>query len=114
MQRNAERDGQPPRDGNQRELSQRDLEKMLRDLENMARQGDRDMAQQMLNELRDMLERLQPGGSRQADGQGQELMEMMDEFGNIIGREQQLLDDTFKQQRRRGERGDRGDKGKRG
>ena len=71
---------------------------MLRNLENMARSGNRDMAQQMLSQLRDLLDRLQSG--RMADqGQSQRFGKMMDEFGNIIGRQQQLLDDTFGQQR---------------
>ena len=34
---------------------------MMRDIENMARQGSRDMAQQMLSQLRDLLEQLQSG-----------------------------------------------------
>ena len=71
---------------------------MLRNLENMARSGNREMAEQMLSQLRDLLDRLQSG--RMADqGQSQRFGKMMDEFGNIIGRQQQLLDDTFGQQR---------------
>ena len=42
-------------------IRQQDLERMMRDIENMARQGSRDMAQQMLSQLRDMLEQLQNG-----------------------------------------------------
>src|SRR5262249_61256944 len=77
-----------------------DLDQMLKNLENMARSGNRDMAQQMLSQLRDLLDRLQSG--RMADqGQSQRFGQMMDEFGNIISREQQLLDDTFGQQRQR-------------
>jgi hypothetical protein len=86
---------------------------MLKNLENMARSGNRDMAQQMLSQLRDLLDRLQSG--RMADqGQSQRFGKMMDEFGNIIGRQQQLLDDTFGQQRRQGDRGQRGQRGQQG
>ena len=101
---------QPPMQGldrNSQFMTPQDLEQMLRNLENMARSGNRDMAQQMLSQLRDLLDRLQSG--RMADqGQSQRFGQMMDEFGNIIGRQQQLLDDTFGQQRRQGERGQRG------
>jgi uncharacterized protein (TIGR02302 family) len=116
LQRQAE--GQPPTQGNnpnQQMLSQQDLEQMLRNLENMARSGNREMAEQMLSQLRDLLDRLQSG--RMADqGQGQRLGKMMDEFGDIIGRQQKLLDDTFKQQqgRQQGQKGQQGQQGQKG
>jgi uncharacterized protein (TIGR02302 family) len=101
---------QPPIQGldrNSQFMTPQDIEQMLRNLENMARSGNRDMAQQMLSQLRDLLDRLQSG--RMADqGQSQRFGQMMDEFGNLLGRQQQLLDDTFGQQRRQGERGQRG------
>jgi len=108
---------QPPMQGTDRNnqfMTSRDLEQMLRNLENMARSGNRDLAQQMLSQLRDLLDRLQSG--RMADqGQNQRMGQLMDEFGNIIGRQQQLLDDTFgQQQRRQGERGQRGQRGQQG
>ena len=91
----------------QQYMNSRDLDQMLRNLENMARSGDRDMAQQMLSELRDLLERMQSG--RMANnGEMNEMMQMMDQLGDIIGKEQQLLDDTFGEQRRQGERGQQG------
>jgi uncharacterized protein (TIGR02302 family) len=101
---------QPPIQGldrNSQFMTPQDIEQMLRNLENMARSGNRDVAQQMLNQLRDLLDRLQSG--RMADqGQSQRFGQMMDEFGNLLGRQQQLLDDTFGQQRRQGERSQRG------
>jgi uncharacterized protein (TIGR02302 family) len=95
-------------------LTQRDLEQMLRNLENMARSGNRDMAQQMLSQLRDLLDRLQSG--RMVDqGQGKGF-EQMRELGNLIERQQQLLDDTFRQQGQGGQsqRGRQGQQGQRG
>jgi hypothetical protein len=48
-------------------------------------------------------------------GQNQRFGQLMDEFGNIIGRQQQLLDDTFGQQRQQqGQRGQRGQRGQQG
>jgi hypothetical protein len=77
----------------------------------MARSGNRELAEQMLNELRDLLDRLQTG--RMGDQrQTQRLGKMMDEFGEIIGQQQRLLDDTFGQQRKDGQRGRKGEKGK--
>jgi uncharacterized protein (TIGR02302 family) len=109
-------EGQPPMTGQDRDqqmLSQRDLEQMLRNLENMARSGNREMAEQMLSQLRDLLDRLQSG--RMADqGQSQRLGEMMNEFGDIIGKQQHLLDDTYRQQRQGDGKGQKGPKGRQG
>jgi uncharacterized protein (TIGR02302 family) len=115
LAKQAENQRQPMQgmDRNSQFMTPQDLEQMLKNLENMARSGNRDMAQQMLSQLRDLLDRLQSG--RMADqGQSQRFGQMMDEFGNIIGRQQQLLDDTFGQQRRQGERGQRGQRGQQG
>jgi uncharacterized protein (TIGR02302 family) len=114
LQKQAE--NQPPLQGmdrNNQFMTPQDLDQLLRNLENMARSGNRDMAQQMLSQLRDLLDRLQSG--RMADqGQSRQFGKMMDEFGNIIGRQQQLLDDTFGQQRQQGQRGQRGQQGQKG
>jgi uncharacterized protein (TIGR02302 family) len=110
LMRQAE--GQQPMQGmnqNMQMLTQQDLEQLLRNLENMARSGNRDLAQQMLSELRDLLDRLQ-SGRMAGQQQNQQLGKMMDEFGEIIGQQQRLLDDTFGQQQREGQRG-RGQKG---
>ena len=81
-------------------ITSQDFEQMLRDMENMARSGNRSAAKQMLSEMRDLLDRLRSG--RQARSgqsrQQQQMMKMMDEFGNLIGKQQKLLDDTFRQQ----------------
>ena len=99
-------------------IRQQDLERMMRDIENMARQGSREAAQQMLSQLRDMLEQLQNGRMARGQGQGQQsqqMMQMMDQFGDIIGRQQQLLDDTFsEQQGQDGQQGQQGQQGRQG
>ena len=94
-------------DPNNQMLGQQDLERMMRNIEEMARNGSREQAQQMLSELRDMLERLQTG--RMAEGQGQqsrEMMERMNELGNLVGEQQRLMDDTFGEMRRQGQQGE--------
>lgn len=89
-----------------------DLERLLNNLENMARQGSREMAQDMLGQLRDLLEQLRSGRfARGQSGQGQQMMQMLNEFGEIIGRQQRLQDDTFSTQRQDGDQGQRGEQG---
>ena len=96
-------EGRPPQEqGDQQNqtMSQHDLEQMLQNLENMARSGNRDQAQQMLSDLRDLMDRLQSGrmANQQGQGQGGESQKLMNELGELLGKEQQLLDDTFRQQ----------------
>jgi uncharacterized protein (TIGR02302 family) len=118
-------EGQPPMDmppgmAENQVIRPQDLERMMRDIENMARQGSRDTAQQMLSQLRDLLEQLQSGRMARMQGQqGQQMMQMMNELGDIIGKEQQLLDDTFGEQRQEqdgpfGDQGQQGQQGQRG
>lgn len=93
-------------DQNNQMLSQQDLDRMMRNIEEMAKNGSREQAQQMLSELRDMLERLQSG--RMSDAQGErsrEMMERMNELGNLAGEQQKLMDDTFGEMRQQGQQG---------
>lgn len=74
-------------------LTEQDLEKMLQSIENLAKSGAKDMAQKMLSEMRDMLDRMQMGGSESAEQQ--QMSQMMGELGDLIAEQQKLLDDTF-------------------
>jgi uncharacterized protein (TIGR02302 family) len=108
-------EGQPPMQGMDRSMemmTQQDLEQMLRNLESTARSGNREMAQQMLSELRDLLDRLQ-SGRMAGQQQSQQFGKMMQEFGDIVGQQQKLLDDTFRRQQGQKE-GQRGQKGQQG
>ncbi len=93
-------------------LSSRDLERMMKNIEDMAKNGSREQAQQMLSELRDLLDRLQ--SSKQSAEQNQksrEMMEKMDELGNLVGKQQQLMDDTFGKMRKENDRGQKAERG---
>lgn len=105
-----------PLDPNARQLRSQDLKSMLDRLENLARSGAKDAARQMLEELRSMLENLQmarPG--MQGDGDD-DMMSALDELGDMVRRQQQLRDRTFRQgqEQRRGQRGQRGQQGQQG
>jgi uncharacterized protein (TIGR02302 family) len=102
-------------DPNSQTLSQQDLDRMMKKIEEMARGGSREQAQQMLSEMRDMLERLQSGRMAESQmRQGREMMKKMDELGNIVGDQQKLMDDTFGEQRRQGQGQNQGQRGQRG
>jgi uncharacterized protein (TIGR02302 family) len=87
-----------PLDRNTRMLSQQDLESLLDRLEAMARSGNKDAAQQLLDQLQSMLENLQmarPGA--QGEEGDDDMMSSLDELGDMIRKQQQLRDKTFKQ-----------------
>jgi uncharacterized protein (TIGR02302 family) len=106
-----------PLDRNTRMLSQQDLKSMLDRLENLARSGNKDAARRLLEELQSMLENLQmarPGASGSDDGDD-DMMSALDELGDVIRKQQQLRDKTFRQgqdnrrDRQRGQQPGQGD-----
>jgi uncharacterized protein (TIGR02302 family) len=101
-----------PLDRNTRMLSQQDLNNLLDRLENQARSGNREAAQQLLDQLQSMLENLQmarPGMQQNGDD---DMQSALDELSDMIRKQQQLRDRTFKQGQdsRSGQRGQQGRK----
>ena len=101
-----------PLDPNTKMLSQQDLKNMLDRLERMSKSGDKEAAKQLLEQLQQMLENLQmaqPGQSGDND-----MEQALNELGDMIRKQQQLRDKTFKQgqdsrrDRMRGKQGDQG------
>jgi uncharacterized protein (TIGR02302 family) len=86
-----------PLDRNTRMLSERDLKSMLDRLEQLARSGNKEAARRLLEELQSMLENLQTAQSGQMDEGDDDMMSALDELGDMIRKQQQLRDKTFKQ-----------------
>jgi uncharacterized protein (TIGR02302 family) len=104
-----------PLDNNARTLSQRDLKNMLDRLENLARNGAKDAARQLLQELQQMMENLQMATPGQNGDDLDDMMSQLDELGDMIGKQQDLRDRTFRQgQDQRRQNGQRGQQGKQG
>ena len=98
-----------PLDPNTKMLSQQDLKSMLDRLERMSRSGDKDAAKQLLEQLQQMLENLQMAQPGQG---GDEMEQALNELGDMIRKQQQLRDKTYKQgqdSRRERQRGKQGD-----
>ena len=85
-----------PLDRNAQVLSQRDLNAMLKRLEDLARSGSREAAQQLLSELQQMMENLQMA-TPDSGGQQSAMDQALNELGDLIRRQQDLRDRTFKQ-----------------
>ncbi|MFC6654367.1 TIGR02302 family protein [Roseibium salinum] len=106
-----------PFDNNQQTLSQQDLSEMLDRIEELARTGSRDAARELLAQMQQMLENLQAGRPQMApNGMSSEMMEMLNKLGEMIQRQQQLMDDThrFNQDQQQQQRGDQQQQGQQG
>jgi len=102
---------------NQRLLSQRDLQSMLDRLENLAKNGARDAAKQLLQQLQQMMENLQMASPDMNGDDGDDMMSALDELGDMIRQQQDLRDRTFRQgqdQRQQGQQSRPGQQGQPG
>ena len=75
-------------------VSQQDLDKMLSNIEKLAQSGSKEMAERMLSELKDILERMQAGNIPE-NAKQQRASRMMKDLNDVISKQQKLLDDTF-------------------
>jgi uncharacterized protein (TIGR02302 family) len=82
-------------------VSQQDLDKMLKNIEELAKAGSKDMAERMLSELNDILDRLQTGNFPD-NAKQQRAGKMMKDLNNVVSDQQKLLDDTFAEKRKQG------------
>ena len=111
MQKNAEKENPSSGDqqnDQQQELGQQDLDQMMKDLEKSAREGSREEAERMLSELRELMDRLQANNTPEARAEqqrAQQMMKKLNQLSDLTGRQQQLLDDTFGEQRKQGQEG---------
>jgi uncharacterized protein (TIGR02302 family) len=102
---------EPPIDPSQQILTSRDLEQMLDRAAELARNGARDQARELLSQLQNMLENLRLAGPGQTSRESGEAQQMMRGMRELMQRQQQLLDRSFRaqqqaEQRRTGVPGD--------
>jgi uncharacterized protein (TIGR02302 family) len=83
-----------PLDPNTRILRQQDLDNLIERMERLSRSGDKDAAKQLLEQLQQMLENLQMAQPGQGDS---DMEQALNELGDMIRKQQQLRDKTFKQ-----------------
>ncbi len=116
MVRQAQRDQQngQQQQGQQQQqqtLSREDLERMLDQMEQSAKDGAREQAEQMLSQLGQMLENLQMGQGQ--SGQGGEQQQQEQALQEMMRRQQDLADETFRElqdgQNQQGQDGQQGE-----
>tara|TARA_R110000868_G_scaffold36962_2_gene130706 strand:+ start:19222 stop:21756 length:2535 start_codon:yes stop_codon:yes gene_type:complete len=86
-----------PFDPTARMLQSTDLQKMLEQIRQMMRAGARDAARQMLSQLRNMLENLRNARVMKANPNAQRGNQAMRQLQEMIRRQNELMDKTFRQ-----------------
>jgi len=107
-QNGKQTDGQIPK--NARVITPKDIEAMLRAIQQLSQTGAREKAQELLAMLQNLLENMHPGGA--GSGQADKAMsDAIQGLGDIIGRQRQLLDKSLRQGEGTGDPKDGGGKG---
>src|SRR6185295_15518238 len=88
-----------PLDRNTRIVRPQDLKSMLDRIENLARNGSREAARKMLDELQAMLDGLSRNKQARGDQNDGGMSDQLDELGRMIQQQQRLRDRTFRQGR---------------
>ena len=113
MENNPEMAQQMPE--NMQEMDMQSLQDMLDKIEELAKSGAREQAQQLLSQLQDMMNNMQMGRNQRQQGQQNQAQQQMNELGEILRQQQELMNETYRQSRRsqQGEQGE-GQQGQRG
>jgi hypothetical protein len=80
-------------------------------MEDTARNGARDDAESMLDQMQDMLENLRSGRDAQSNPAEREMRKQMGELDKLLHDQQALRDETFRQKQRKKTRGAKPDSG---
>jgi uncharacterized protein (TIGR02302 family) len=83
--------------GDAREISKDDLDKLLQEMDQANKSGDTARAQELLDQLTDMLENLQPsqGGANGKSAQSRQRSQSLSELDKLAREQQQLRDETY-------------------
>jgi uncharacterized protein (TIGR02302 family) len=93
----------------QRMMRAKDFENMLDQLENLARSGSREQAQQLLSEMQRMLNNMQTARRNNQQQQNNPMREQIDKLGELMQKQQRLMEDTHRTEQALRDRMQRGD-----
>ena len=81
-------------------LTQRDIEKMMDRIEDLAKSGSKDAARELLAEMQRMMDNLRTSQHQQQRRQeGNQMNKALDKLSELMQQQQKLLNETFKMQR---------------
>lgn len=87
-----------PGTGERKQLDQKDITRMLDQIEQLGKTGSRAAAQDLLSKLQDILENLRLGMNQSQEGEQQAYREALDGLSGTLRQQQQLRDETYRQQ----------------
>lgn len=93
----------------QRMMRTQDFDNMLNQLENLARSGSKDEAQKLLSEMQRMLNNMQTARPRNQQQQQNPMREQIDRLGELMQKQQKLMEDTHRTEQALRDRMQRGD-----
>lgn len=79
-------------------LSQKDLEKMMDRIEDLARSGSKDAARELLSEMQRMLDNLNSDQQQQNQSSNNELNQALDKLSEMMQKQQDLMDNSVAMQ----------------
>jgi uncharacterized protein (TIGR02302 family) len=94
-------------------VDQSQIDEMLKKIEELSKQGARDQAQELLSQLNEMMNNMQMAqgqGQQQGEGQGSAMNEQLNKLGEMMRRQQELMDQTQRMDQS-GEGGQEGQEG---
>ncbi len=87
-------------------LTQRDIDKMMKRIEDLAKSGSKDAARELLAEMQRMMDNMRAGQHQQQNqAEGNQLNQALDKLSELMQKQQQLMDETFSMQRREPQQG---------
>ena len=96
-------------------ITSQDLQKMMDQIEKLARSGNHDAAQKLLSELERLMENMRPGMAQQAPQRDTPTSRALQDLADLMRRQQELMDQTFRmqdgQQQQRGQQQQQGRNG---
>ncbi len=105
MAKNQQNQQAMPFDQNTQTLRQQDIDRMMKQIEDLAKSGSRDEARKLLQELQRMMNNLQTAQpNQQQQQQNDEFSKQMNKLGDMMRQQQDLMDQTFDMQRQQQQR----------
>jgi uncharacterized protein (TIGR02302 family) len=98
MAERAKADGHFPQGPGGQTVRPQDLQSMMDQIQNLARQGSRAAAQQMLAQLQNMLENMQAQGGGKMTAEQKAATQALEKLGSLMARQRSLMDKTFREQ----------------
>jgi len=95
-QRDPRQSRAPASEGGGKSVSEQDLQKLLDDIDKAMKSGDTARAQELLDQLQDIMENIRPSAQGGGDENRRKMSQALSDLDRLAREEQQLRDETFR------------------